>query len=61
VRDYAIVWGEVSAAAVFDEDLRPALRQVSDGWGATVATAIERGIDDGSIRDDISPAQRRSS
>lgn len=55
VRDYAIVWGEVSAAAVFDEDLRPAVRRVSDGWRDTVAGAIERGIADGSIRDDIEP------
>jgi AcrR family transcriptional regulator len=55
VRDYAIVWGEVSSAAVFDKDLRPAVRQVNDGWRATVAAAIERGIADGSIRDDIDP------
>jgi AcrR family transcriptional regulator len=55
VRDYAIVWGEVSAAAVFDKHLRPAVREVNDGWRATVAGAIERGIADGSIRDDIEP------
>jgi AcrR family transcriptional regulator len=55
VRDYAIVWGEVSAAAVFDDDLRPAVRRVTDAWRATVAEAIERGIADRSIRDDIEP------
>jgi AcrR family transcriptional regulator len=53
VRDYAIVWGEVSAAAVFDPDLRPAVRRVTHGWHATVAGAIERGIADGSIRADL--------
>jgi AcrR family transcriptional regulator len=53
VRDYAIVWGEVSAAAVFDGDLRPAVRRVTQAWHATVAEAIERGIADGSIRDDV--------
>jgi AcrR family transcriptional regulator len=53
VRDYAIVWGEVSAAAVFDAELRPAVRRVTHGWQATVAGAIERGIADGSIREDV--------
>ena len=53
VRDYAIVWGEVAAAAVFDSDLRPVVRRITGRWRATVAGAIERGIADGSIRDDV--------
>jgi AcrR family transcriptional regulator len=53
VRDYAIVWGEVSALAVFERDLRPAVRTMNHAWRATVAGAIERGIADGSIRRDI--------
>ena len=53
VRDYAIVWGDVSAAAVFDAELRPAVRRVTRDWHATVAGALERGIADGSIRDDV--------
>jgi AcrR family transcriptional regulator len=53
VRDYAIVWGEAGAAAVFDDDLRPAVRQATHDWRATVAEVIERGIADGSIRDDV--------
>jgi AcrR family transcriptional regulator len=56
VRDYAIVWGDVSAAAVFDHDLRPAVRVVTDAWRDTVAGAIQRGMADGSIRGDIEPA-----
>jgi AcrR family transcriptional regulator len=55
VRDYAIVWGDVSAAAVFDAELRPAVRRVTREWQATVAAAIERGIADGSIRDEVDP------
>jgi AcrR family transcriptional regulator len=53
VRDYAIVWGEVSALAVFEDDLRPSVRRINHAWRATVAGAIERGIADGSIRSDI--------
>jgi AcrR family transcriptional regulator len=53
VRDFAIVWGEVAAAAVFDRDLRPGVRRITHSWRATVAGAIERGIADGSIRDDV--------
>jgi AcrR family transcriptional regulator len=55
VRDYAIVWGDVSCAAVFDDDLRPAVRRVTDAWRDTVAGALKRGISDGSIRGDIDP------
>jgi AcrR family transcriptional regulator len=55
VRDYAIVWGEAGAAAVFDDDLRPAVRQATQEWHATVAAAIERGVADGSIRYDVEP------
>lgn len=55
VREYAIVWGDVSAAAVFDADLRPAVGRVTSEWQGTVAGAIERGIADGSIRGDVDP------
>jgi AcrR family transcriptional regulator len=53
VRDYAIVWGEVSAQAVFEKDLRPRVRRITHAWRDTVAGAILRGIDDGSIRPDV--------
>jgi AcrR family transcriptional regulator len=57
VRDYAIVWGDVSACAVFEPDLRPLLRQITRAWRDTVGSAIERGIADGSIRGDLNPAE----
>jgi AcrR family transcriptional regulator len=55
VRDHAVVWGEVGAAAVFDEELRPGMRRVTRRWATTVQEAIERGIADGSIRNDLDP------
>ncbi|HYH61651.1 MAG TPA: TetR/AcrR family transcriptional regulator [Solirubrobacterales bacterium] len=49
VRDNAVVWGEVSASAVFEPALRDDVRRVTEEWSATVASAIRRGMDDGSI------------
>jgi AcrR family transcriptional regulator len=57
VRDNAIVWGEVSATAVFEPELREDVKRVTETWSATVAHAIRRGIDDGSIRPGIDPGQ----
>jgi AcrR family transcriptional regulator len=53
VRDNAVVWGEISASAVFEEDLRLDVKRVNDAWRSDVATAIRRGIDDGSVRSDV--------
>ena len=53
MRDHAVVWGEVAAAAVFEEALRPGMRKVTRRWATTVEDAIERGIADGSIRKDL--------
>ena len=55
VRDAAIVWGEVSASAVFDPELRSAVRQVTDQWRAEVAEAIRTGLEDGSIEPGADP------
>jgi AcrR family transcriptional regulator len=55
VRENATVWGEVSASAVFEPELRDDVRRVTDGWRQMVATGIRAGIDDGSIRDDADP------
>lgn len=55
VRENAIVWGEVSASAVFDPELRPDVRQVWKAWRVAVAGALEDGIADGSIRADRDP------
>lgn len=57
VRDNAIVWGEVSATAVFEPELRQDVKRVTEAWSATVADAISRGIADGSIRAGIDPGQ----
>ncbi|MDQ3759078.1 MAG: TetR/AcrR family transcriptional regulator [Actinomycetota bacterium] len=50
VRENAVVWGEVSASAVFEPALREDVRRVSEDWCATVAKGIRRGCEDGSIR-----------
>lgn len=54
-REYAIVWGEVSARAVFEPELRPRVRRINHDWRQTVAGAIVRGIEDGSIAPDVVP------
>lgn len=53
VRDNAVVWGEVSATAVFEPELREDVRRAAEGWRVVVAEAIERGIADGSIDEQI--------
>jgi len=56
VRDNAVVWGEVSASAVFEPALREDVRRVSAEWSETVAEAIRRGLEDGSIQLESDPA-----
>jgi AcrR family transcriptional regulator len=55
VRENAVVWGEVSASAVFEPALREDVKKVSEEWCAAVASGIRRGCDDGSIRIDSDP------
>lgn len=55
VRQAAVVWGEVSASAVFDPDLRGAVKKVTEEWRAEVSGAIRAGITNGSIRDGLDP------
>jgi AcrR family transcriptional regulator len=55
VRDNAVVWGEVSASAVFEPDLRDDVRRVTEAWSRTVAGAIRAGLADGSIRRGVDP------
>ncbi len=55
VRENAVVWGEVSASAVFEPALREDVRRVSDEWCSTVSAGIQRGCEDGSIRLDAHP------
>jgi AcrR family transcriptional regulator len=49
VRHNAVVWGEVSASAVFDPDLREDVARVTATWRDEVAEGIRAGIADGSI------------
>ena len=51
VRHNAVVWGEVSASAVFDPDLRDDVARVTRTWRDEVAEGIRAGIADGSIKD----------
>jgi AcrR family transcriptional regulator len=57
VRANAVVWGEASASAVFERELRPDVKRVTNAWRANVAEAIGEGIKDGSIRDDVAPEE----
>jgi AcrR family transcriptional regulator len=50
VRQAAVVWGEVSASAVFDPELRDAVRRVNEDWRGHVTDGIRAGVEDGSIR-----------
>ncbi len=55
VRDNAVVWGEISASAVFEGDLRVDVKRVNDAWRSNVAEAIRTGVADGSIRAGVEP------
>lgn len=57
VRANAVVWGEASASAVFERELRPDVKRVNNAWRANVAEAIGEGVKDGSIRDEIEPEE----
>jgi AcrR family transcriptional regulator len=57
VRDNAIVWGEVSATAVFEPELREDVRRVTETWSGLVAETIRRGISDGSVRPEVDAEQ----
>jgi AcrR family transcriptional regulator len=49
VRQFSIVWGELSALAVFDADVRPYVNGVCASWSRDVSRTIRAGIEDGSI------------
>jgi AcrR family transcriptional regulator len=55
VREAAVVWGEISASAVFEPELRDDVRRVSDEWQAAVSAGIRAGLDDHSIRPEVDP------
>ncbi|MBB6173798.1 AcrR family transcriptional regulator [Nocardiopsis mwathae] len=49
VRANSAVWGEMCAAAVFDESLRPLVAESTRRWNADLAEIIRDGRRDGSI------------
>ncbi|MFJ9419342.1 TetR/AcrR family transcriptional regulator [Streptomyces sp. NPDC101227] len=49
VRENSAVWGEVRAAATFEEGLRRTLASLTERWLVDVAELIADGQDDGSI------------
>ena len=53
VRENCVVWNELTASAVFDEELRKQIDEVSIRWTKTTASFIESGQADGSIRADV--------
>lgn len=55
VREAAIVWGEIVASAVFEPELRDAVRSVIEKWRIEVAKGIQAGVADGSIDRDVDP------
>lgn len=57
VRDNAVVWGEVTATAIFEPELRDDVRRAADSWRGMVADAIQRGIADGSIAAGVDPGE----
>lgn len=57
VRDNAVVWGEVTATAIFEPELRDDVRRAADSWRGVVADAIQRGIADHSIADEVDPGE----
>lgn len=57
VRDNDIVWNELNAAAVFDAELRARISQISRRWISEIEEMVRSGIDDGSVRPDVDPAE----
>jgi AcrR family transcriptional regulator len=55
IRDTSVVWGEVLASAVFEPELRDQLREATRTWNALIASAIQGGLDDGSVTDGVDP------
>lgn len=55
VRRFSIVWGELSAVAVFDAEMRPYVHGVCESWSTDVRNTIRMGVEDGSIAADVDP------
>jgi AcrR family transcriptional regulator len=55
VRQFSIVWGELSALAVFDADVRPYVHKVCTSWSRDVSRTIRAGVEDGSMADGTDP------
>jgi AcrR family transcriptional regulator len=57
VRQNSAVWGEVRGAAVFDETLRPLIREATDQWVSDLSDMIRAGHGDGSIVGATDPSE----
>ena len=55
VRDNWIMWSEMCAVAVFNDDLREIVEKAMDAWVGSVERRIRAGKEDGSIASDVSP------
>jgi len=55
VRDNWIMWSEMCAVAVFNDDLRAIVEKAMDEWVGSVERRIRAGREDGSIPPDVSP------
>ncbi|MEC3953601.1 TetR family transcriptional regulator C-terminal domain-containing protein [Nocardia sp. CDC153] len=56
VRENSIAWGELRASAVFNPELREALRTSTESWTSDVETLILHGQENGSIPVDLDTA-----
>lgn len=55
VRENNIVWNDLNAAAVFDDELRARVGGVNRKWTGDIADMIRDGVADGSVRSDADP------
>ncbi|MEC3978665.1 TetR/AcrR family transcriptional regulator [Amycolatopsis sp. H20-H5] len=56
VRENSIAWGELRASAVFNQDLREALRATTGAWNADVEALLRQAQAVGTVTADLDPA-----
>lgn len=55
VKDSWVIWSEMTAGAVFDEDLRRDVTKWTNHWVKIIADLVVKGKEDGSIADSVDP------
>lgn len=55
VKDSWVIWSEMTAGAVFDEDLRRDVTKWTNHWVKIIADLVVKGKEDGSIPDPVDP------